>query len=184
MIFTGLCKLFSALLVFHRRKLGGRYHLLIPALQGLLACFFTPYPTSTTSSSQPLEPSSVQALGERDATAYAHLLTSVCNPSVSAVTRHGKHQPSRLLLNDETKRARSIGGQHLQYLIVKYCTCQLQGRVLPDVKKALMPGLYAIFDAMSVDVMRVANASLDAAGRTVFKRLYVDWKQFGRWKGG
>jgi nucleolar pre-ribosomal-associated protein 2 len=113
---------------------------------------------------------------------YARLLTSICDPSVSVVTRSKKRAQQEL--NDETKRARDIAGQHLQYLVMEFCQCQLQGRMEPEVRKALNPGLYAIFDAMGQDVRRTINAALDVKGRGIYKMLFEDYRRFGRWDGG
>jgi len=115
------------------------------------------------------------------ATAFARLLSSICDPSVSAVTRSKNRV--RQELNDDTKKARSIAGQHLQYLIMEFCQCQLHGRMDPEVRRALNPGLYAIFDAMSQDVMRTVNSALDAPGRAIFRIVYDDYRRFGRWHG-
>ncbi|MCJ1381820.1 hypothetical protein MMC17_004931 [Xylographa soralifera] len=172
-IFTCLCRLFGTILALHRSKLGGRYHLVVLALQGLLHCFFTPYTS---------RPPTLPILNPTHASAYTRLLTSLCDPSVSAVTRSKTRQ--RAELNDATKKARSIAGQHLQYLIMDFCVCQLKGRMQPDVRTALNPGLYAIFDAMSQDVMRTVNAAFDVGGRAIFKVVYEDYRRFGRWKGG
>ena len=62
--------------------------------------------------------------------------------------------------------------------------CQLKGRVQPEVRAALNPGLYAVFDAMGQEVMRTVNAALDVGGRAIFKVVYEDYRRFGRWKGG
>ena len=184
-IFTGLCRLFSSLLIAHRAKLGGRYHLILLALQGLLRCLFEPFsenagPKESIAQPQWLKPQS-HALNESHALAYARILTTICDPSVSAVIR--TKDRSRQELNDETKKARSIAGQHLQYLVMEFCQCQLRGCILPEMRTALNPGLYALFDAMSQDVMRTVNSALDVSGRAIFKVLYDDYRMFGRWKG-
>ena len=182
-IFTCLTRLFGTLLAVHRSKLGGRYHLVVLALQGMLHCLFTPYATSTDSSRHLQRPPWLENIKLRaeHATAYARLLSSICDPTVSAVTRFKNR--ARQELTDETKKARSIAGQHLQYLIMEFCQCQLQGRMDPEVRRALNPGLYAIFDAMSQEVMRTVNSALDAPGRAIFKMVYDDYRRFGRWQG-
>lgn len=156
-------------------KLGGRYHLVLSALQGLLRCLFVPYAKSHDILEEN-EPSS--ALGEAHAIVYGRLLTTICNPAVSAVTQSKRH--SRLDLNDETKKARSIAGQYLQYLIMGYCDCQLKGRLTPAVKAALAPGLYGIFDVMSPNVMHTINSAMNSSGRSIFKALFEDYQRFGR----
>ena len=88
------------------------------------------------------------------------------------------------MLNDITKKARALAGQYLQYFVVEFCCLQLKGKIGPAVRAALDPGLYAVFDAMSKDVMGVVSESLDQQGREVFKSLYQDWVRFGKWQGG
>lgn len=53
----------------------------------------------------------------------------------------------------------------------------------PEVRRVLNPGLYAIFDAMSLEVMRTVNSALDAPDRAIFKMVYDDYRRFGRWQG-
>ena len=149
----------------------------------MLRCLFTPYTSSFRSSHHLQRPTRLKntKLEAEHAAAYARLLSSICDPGVSAVTR--SRNRARQELNDETKKARSIAGQHLQYLVMEFCQCQLQGRIEPEVRRALDPGLYAVFDAMSQDVMRTVNSALDAPGRAIFKLVYDDYRRFGRWQG-
>ncbi len=46
-----------------------------------------------------------------------------------------------------------------------------------------MPGIYAIFDIMSLEQRRVLGEGLDASGRAVLGGLVRDWVRFGKWKG-
>lgn len=178
LIFSSLCRLLNCLLVLHRMKLGGRYHLIIFALQSLLQCLFDTYRKNEA----PVKTMTQHVgLGEVHTATYGHLLTTICDPSVSAVTRSIKR--SRHGLNDETKKARNIAGQHLQYLIVDYCNNQLKGRLKPEMKAALTPGLYAIFDVMSQDVMRTINVAMESSSQSIFKALYEDYRRSGRWRG-
>ncbi len=167
------------MLAIHRKKLGGRYHLIVPALQGLLRLLFIPYVTNSASLEQ--RSAGVFSLGVTHAAAYARLLTMLCSPTVSAVSRSRKHN-SRQELNDETKKARSIAGQHLPYLIMEFCTYQLKERLLPEAKAVLNPGLYAVLDVMQPEVTRTMNAAMDSASRSIFKALYEEYRRFSRGK--
>ena len=185
-IFLGLCRLFSSLLAVHRSKLGGRYHLVVLGLQGLLRCLFEPYVQTIGKGAILMRPPWLDyhkvRLNEDHVAAYSRLLTAICDPTVSAVIR--SKNKGRQELNDETKRARSIAGQHLQYVIMEFCQYQLQGHMLPEMRAALNPGLYAIFDAMSQNILRTINCALDSSGRAMFKVVYDDYRRFGRWHGG
>ena len=172
MIFTGLCRIFGTILTILRTKIGGRYHLVLCALQALLRCLFIPF--TTTKSSH--ETSST--FTETHAAAYARVLTTLCDPTVSSVTR-SKYR-LRPELNDETKKAKDIAGQHLSYLIMGYCHCQLKARLSPEMKTALNPGLFAVVAVMSQEVMRTMNEAMDESARAVWKALYEDYRRFGR----
>ena len=179
-VYLSLCRLFKTTLVMHRQRLGGRYHLIIRALQCLLRCLFTPYQTLQDNQTSAEENMVYAGYGEAQAVAYADLLTSLCDPTVSAVSR--SRQTSRQELNDETQKARSIAGQHLQYVVEEFCICQLEGRLVPEMRMALSLGLWAIFDVMSQGVMRNLNAAMGAASRSVFKALYDEYRRSGQWK--
>lgn len=212
------------MLISHRLKLGGRYHLILPALQGLLRCLFSPYPSLPNNSTRKLSSSSLSSASSPwtsktsiisfpHASLYSRLLTILCSPTVSAVTARPRsfHSSFSHSLNDETKKARSIAGQHLQYLIMEYCTCQLWGHlttttlgttttaagIIGDdddgeknnkggmmMREKLMPGIFAVMDVMSAEVKRTVNTRLDASGRSIFKGLYEKWGREWRGKGG
>ena len=176
MLYTGLCRLCLAILKVHRAKIGGRYHLVVPALQDLLRCLFRPYSRSVT------EPETTCAFTEQQAADYCRILTTLCDPTVSSVTRSKKRSYTEL--NDETKKARSMAGQHLPYLIMEYCRCQLEERLTPDMKRALNAGLWAVLEVTSKDGMRTMNAAMDSSSRSVFKALYDDFSRLGKWDGG
>ena len=175
MLYTGLCRLYLIILRTHRAKIGGRYHLVVPALQSLLRCLFIPYGRSATDA----DPTS--AFTEQHAAEYSRILTALCDPTVSSVTRSKKRSYSEL--NDETKKARSIAGQHLPYLIMEYCCCQLKGRLTPEMRMSLIPGLWAVLEVMSKDAMKTMNAAMDSSSRSVFKALYDDFRRTGKWNG-
>lgn len=179
--YHGLCKLLATVLLLHRRKLGGRYSLTVPALQSLLGCLFVPYDSSATSSQARSQAKQALWLDESHAAAYARLLTAVCDPTVSSVSR--VKRSSREDLNDETKKARAIAGQSIQRLIEEYCECQLKGRLSPEMKAALNPGLYAALSVMQQDVMRNLHAAMGSSSRSIFKALYDDFKRQGQRSG-
>ena len=188
-VFQRLCSLMGILLSRFRKRLGGRYHLVLPAMQGLLRCLFTPILTSSLSSKQAriadLQPPwlvhSPQALDARSTVQYTRLLTSICDPTTSVVKIFSKRAAGNDL-TDQTKKAKNIAGQYMQYLVMEYARCRLQGQFSsPDVKAALMPGLYAVLDVMSRDLMRAMNAAMDSSSRAIFKGLYDDYQNFGKW---
>ncbi|KAL2436212.1 hypothetical protein ABEF95_005633 [Exophiala dermatitidis] len=217
-IYDRLCSLIGAILSRHRRRVSDRYHLLLPALQTLLRCLFWPglrnlhdnqtnhNTNNHTSSTSTAVAITVGAFGTRllpkwmrsaqdplspsSAEHYSRLLSSICNPTVSAARSgsskkrgHGQngHGHNDLNLNDETKRARLLAGQHMQYLVMEYARCTLDGLIVSFVKEKLMPGMYSVMGAMERDLLRALNAALDPSGRAIFKGLYDDWTRYGKW---
>ncbi len=184
-IFERLCRLLGALLGRYRIRLGGRFHLLLPALYGLLHCLFALDLRSLTTQSQVLFHSKLppwiratsSKLSKDSATHLTRLLTSICDPTPSSVKR------THNSLTDETKKARNIAEQYMQYIIAEYTYCQLNGRIEVEAKAALMPGLYAVLNVMGREVTRGMNAKMDASQRAIFKGLYADYTRFGRWNG-
>lgn len=193
-IFTRIYEVLGVVLGRHRRRISDRYHLLVPAISGLLRCLFWPgtktmqslsgreaaqalttfgkaLPSWLTSSEEALPPTSADQL--------ARLLSSVCNPSVSAARTSRKRKHNEL--NDETKRARQLAGQHMLYLVAEYARCSLDGQIHPLVKEHLMPGLYSIMDAIDRDLMKALNSGLDPSSRAIFKVLYDSWVAHGKW---
>ncbi|PLB35023.1 ribosome biogenesis protein URB2 [Aspergillus candidus] len=187
-IYIRLCRLVGTLLGLHRQKLGGRFHLILPAMQRLLNCLFARSRKRTrstlTEKKQAQQPYWLAQLAAAHAVHFTRLLTSLCDPTVSAVSRPTPFGGSHDGLTDQTKKAKRIAGQYLQYLVMEYAQSSLRGSLAADVKAAIMPGLYAVFDVMSKDTMRALNSGLDVSGRAVFKGLYDDYVRFGKWNKG
>ncbi|KAI1933530.1 hypothetical protein LOZ65_000163 [Ophidiomyces ophidiicola] len=184
-VYTRTCRLLGTILGLYRKKMSGRLHLVLPVLQQLLRCLFSgdsrPMKQSRFLSTLPpwLGSRGPTPLTAEHAGQYTRLLTSLCDPTVSAVENHrgGFSQG----LSDNTKKVKSLVSQHLQYLIIEYAGLQLRGHLTPDVKAVLMPGWYAVLDVMSKTTLRAMNASMDSSSRAVFKGLYDDYVKFGRW---
>ncbi|EEA25687.1 hypothetical protein TMatcc_006083 [Talaromyces marneffei ATCC 18224] len=173
-IYTRLCRILGTIVGLYRQQLGGRFHLLIPALQSLLKALFAPNQKRTQGSRL--------ALGTSHTVQFTRLLTSLCDPTVSAVSRPSRPTGnSSHSLIDQTKRAKVIAGQHLRMLIESYAQYMLEAPLQPDIKTALAPGLYAILDAMPAESKRGLNAGMDISSRAIFKTLHEEYARFGKW---
>lgn len=182
-IYVRLCRLTGVLFGLYRQKLGGRFHLIVPAMQHLLACLFAPSRKRKRGQSVVIQerPPWLAPLDASHAVHFTRLLTSLCDPTVSAVARPTQAGPGHEALTDQTKKAKRVAGQHLQYLVMEYAQCSLLSPVSPEMKAALLPGLYAVLDVMSRETKRSLNAALDASGRAIFKTLHDDYVKFGKW---
>ncbi|KAL1953435.1 hypothetical protein VTO42DRAFT_2813 [Malbranchea cinnamomea] len=185
-VFSRLCRLLGTLFGLYRKKLSGRFHLILPPLQRLLRCLFTR--DSREAKASPLHSELPPWMGSMDTTPlnadhagqYCRLLTSLCDPTVSAVQLQRGSQTNQAL-SDSTKKVKSLAGQYLQYLVMEYAGSQLRGHLPPEMKAVLMPGIYSVLDVMSRSTMRAMNAAMDSSSRAIFKGLYDDYVRFGKW---
>ncbi|CAG8960652.1 hypothetical protein HYFRA_00013530 [Hymenoscyphus fraxineus] len=182
-IYLHLCRLLQAVLTSHRIKLQGHFHLVVQVMQTLLRCLFVPLPHSTTKTTKFMAPppwlsSPKHQLSAKHAVAFTRLVTLICDPSVSSVTRSQHNN-----LTSATNKAKGMAAQHMQLLLTTYIKLQLEMRMLPEIREKMIPGLYAIFDITSPEMRRMVNESLDSSGRSVFGTLFRDYQRFGKWKG-
>lgn len=182
-IYLHLCRLLRAVLTSHRLKLQGHFHLVVQVMLALLRCLFTPLPhTNNTILKHYAAPPWLvpqHSLSATHSTAYARLLTQICDPSVSSVTRTSSHNA----LHSATEKARKMAGQHMQFVLTTYVKLQLEMRMAPAIREKMVPGLYALFDTTTPEMRRMLSEGLDSSGRAVFASLFRDWQQFGKWKG-
>jgi nucleolar pre-ribosomal-associated protein 2 len=179
LIYLDLCSILSALLLHHRARLQGRYHLLISTLQSLQSRLFIPTTTSTTNNN-----TSRKNLTSRHARAYTRLLTLLCNPP-TRTHNNSTSNPTNLI--DETRRARARVGEYAPILLHSFCASILTGTPSSEgVREALTPGLWALIEAMEVqspDAVKVLSAAMGNGERAVLRGVYEDWKKFAKWEG-
>lgn len=179
-VYTRLCRLLGTIIGLYRQQLGGRFHVLIPALQSLLKALFSgPNRRKQRRGNKGI--STHINLSVSHAVLFSRLLTSLCDPTTSAVSRPSRAGGARDSLVDQTKKAKVMAGQHLRILIASYAQNTLDTPLRPDIKTALAPGLYAVLDAMPRESKQALNASMDVSSRAIFKTLHEDYVRFGKW---
>ena len=197
--FDGACQLVEAVLKRHRVRLEGRFHLLVGALQALLARLAAGH-------QEELKQASAQASAGPDALAlatlgvssakpgwavqakrFSRLLELVCEPSTAAVTLMSSRKGANgapAPLHSATDAAKRSAGHHMYLVLMTYIKLQIDGAVLShSIREALEPGLYSILTITPDETRRVLNDAVDAGGRALFKDMYRKWLQFGKWKG-
>ena len=180
-VYIRICRVVGVVLGVVRVKVGGRHHVVVTVLRGLLNCLLDRSKKQGRSVEKDKnQPNWLATMQASDAAHFTRLLTSLSDPTVSAVSR----PTGREGLTDQTKKAKSIAGQYLQYFIMDYSRMCLQGSFLPEIKSVLMPGLYAVLASLSRESMRSLNDDLEVSSRAVFKGLYDDYMKFGRWNKG
>lgn len=174
LVYLDLCSILSALLLHHRARLQGRFHLLIATLQTLQGRLFVQHKSASESR---------RPLASRHARAYTRLLTLLCNPPTRT---HNNASNKRNDLVDETRRARAHVGQYVPTLLHSFCAQVLSGALGEGVREALTPGLWAVIEAMEVrspEAVKALSAGMNNSERAVLRSVYDEWKKFGKWEG-
>lgn len=182
-IFSRFCHTSRLILLVHRGRLGGRFHLFLPLLQGLLFCLFIPNASRsgalpswlrTTIATEPVR------LTAANASQFTRLLSTLCNPPQSSITKAHQHHQSRKSkdLNDPIKAAREKASNFLYPLLASFCRFQLNGRLDQNVREKLMPGIWEVVGTASLhrETLDAMFAGLGRSERDVWKGLWEDWE--------
>lgn len=179
-IFDILYRLTATIIKRHRLRLEGHHHLLVTGFQALLQVLLadptSPQSRQSATSTLPLWLDT--RLKARHAAKFTRLLTLICEPSAASVAR-GKNNP----LDSATDAVKRSAGQHMFRVLVQYIKLQLDGHVSREIRKALEPGVYSVLSITTESGLRILNESMDTSGRDIFRRMYGDYKKFGKWSG-
>lgn len=148
----------SSILLFHRYRLNGRYHLIISTFIGLLK----------------------SCRNVVCGAAYSRLLSNLCEPPVQSIReRGGKNN-----LTSSTTAAKRQLSKHVHIILLDYIQLVISSKQLTsEIRSALRLGIFAIFDVLSADGLKNAAALIqDSSARAVFKVVYDDYKKNGKWR--
>ena len=172
-IFALLTKTQESLIRIHRKQLLHRFHLAFPIYQALIRCLFVPYTGSSCSHiprpawlvAESITPQTTQML--------SRILTALAEPSYSTVTSN----TDRKYLTDPTLKARNYVGRFAPMLLSELVNCHVHGHIRPDIRRILMPGVWAVFNAAPKEILETMHVSLDSDDRGVFKGLWSEWRE-------
>ena len=176
--FSRFCSIIRTLLLCHRSRLKGRHHLLIQCLQALLAGFFLPYNSNTSSSSFHsgiVLLTDAGALDEPSAEGFCRILTIWCSPPQSSLRKQKSKAEQQL--TDQAPRVKKYVSKFGINLLEHYCYLQLSGRIRPEIRNLIIPGLFALLDRMEKETMKTLNARLEASAQALWKILHGEWKK-------
>ncbi|RCK57705.1 hypothetical protein Cantr_06372 [Candida viswanathii] len=154
----------SHILLYHRFKIATRHHLILNVVSSLLEPLANGRTQSTALSTN-----------ENAGAAYARLLSNLCEP----IERVGDKMTH---LTTSANYFKKILRRHLPVLLSNYIHFSLKYTFSRVVNDAIILGVYSIFDVLSQAELRTVNASLDYGGRSLYKTLYNDYKDHGKWK--
>jgi nucleolar pre-ribosomal-associated protein 2 len=188
-IYARITETTRLVLLLHRSRLGGRFHLLLPLLQNLLLCLFVPH-----GSRQNLLPpwlrarssAAVTYLTANNAAQYSRLLSTLCSPTQSSVSKahqsRGSTSNSKSSLNDPVKAAREYVSHYIYPLLASFCRFQLNGRLESAVRGKLVPGMWELVSTAELDkdALQAMYAGLDRSSREIWKGLWEEWKSHSK----
>jgi nucleolar pre-ribosomal-associated protein 2 len=183
-----MMKMMQALLMSHRHRLGGRFDVVILALQSLMRCMFVPAGGPSTFGALALpgwlprnHPATTS--DDRDAkvergidaecvTHFTRLLTTICDPTAIRSSKNKDGAP----LTDETKKAKRYAGQYMRYLLMELCECQLKGRMVEGGREALAQGVWSMMDVIGREGLDVMSEAMQGGGRSVLRGYWEEWR--------
>lgn len=175
-LYIKLCKITNTLLSLHLKYIKGRVHLLVPLLQQLITSLFQLHPQSKPSASQKPPnwlPRYASPLSTLHGTSCARILLTWVNPTVSSTAAARRGASS--LLTDETRKARHHAAQYVPYILTHFCSLHLVGRMTPEIRKAILPGIWACIEAVPREALRGMNASMGRDERAIWASLWGEW---------
>ncbi|KAK9456879.1 Urb2/Npa2 family-domain-containing protein [Dipodascopsis uninucleata] len=198
-IYKVLCGTVSTILISYHRLLRGRHNLIISILQNLL--YFLCVPRAAISMKRPDMPSATywkraswlatdRVCSMSSGVAYSRLLSNLCesNLSRSTVSKRKRNEIDEkgadiVSLSTASGASRRALSKHIPFLIVEICHAALNFKFDIETRKTLNSGFYSLLDFLSQNELKVVNAALDNSSRVIFRTLYQDYNNYGKWHG-
>ncbi|UPX15001.1 uncharacterized protein EKO05_0005469 [Ascochyta rabiei] len=178
-IYTRLCETIRLILLLHRGRLGGRFHILLPLLQNLLFLLFTPH-SGRGALPLWLKGPNAAALTPANGATFGRVLATLCNPPQSSIQKtHAGQGKTSKNLNDPVKAAREKTSTFLYPLLASYCRFQLSGRLEAGVREKVMPGIWEVVGTASLsrDGLDAMFAGLGKSERDVWRGVWGEWER-------
>jgi hypothetical protein len=91
--------------------------------------------------------------------------------------------PKRPRLESNAAKTGKAVSKHIPWFMMEYVALAAEYPELvmeESVQKALAPGLYSLLSVLGTYEREMCMGALDGAGRGIFKGLWEEWNQFGR----
>lgn len=177
-IYARLCETTRLILLVHRGRLGGRFHLLLPVLQNLLFLLFTPHAGRGAFPAWLRSGEAGAPLTEGNAAQFARVLATLCNPPQSSIQKTFTGGKASKALNDPVKAAREKASGFLYPLLASFARFQLGGRLAAGVREKLMSGIWEVVGTASLsrDGVDAMFAGLGRSERDVWRGVWSEWE--------
>lgn len=176
-IYARLCETTRLILLLHRGRLGGRFHIFLSLLQNLLFLLFTPH-SGRGALPLWLRGPDVVALTPANGVQFARVLSTLCNPPQSSIQKTHTGGKTSKTLNDPVKAARERTSAFLYPLLASYSRFQLSGRLEPSVREKVTPGIWEVVGTASLsrDGLDAMFAGLGKSERDVWRGVWSEWE--------
>ncbi|TID15760.1 hypothetical protein CANINC_004289 [Pichia inconspicua] len=166
-IFVSLCQVVASIILYHRKRLSNRQHLIISVLISFMRTLFK----------------RSGDLSSECAASFERLTSNFCEPTVNQISvKHTEHAVSKEdELNDALSSTKKILRKHIAILLFNYIKLYLQYPVELSIKVHIDNSVYMMLDLLTLNELNYINQSLDNQGLFVFKNIYENYKQFYKW---
>lgn len=177
-LYFDICSILSNLLHNHRSHLTSTLSPFVAILQSLLHCFRTAHLALVRDKHAQQQAGRVFPLLFKFAPLDVEAAKD-CARLLSAFAR----KPIAGKFDENIKRAVS---RQAPYLLLEYFTIQSNTRMSisqPDIRAALLPGLYDLMDNCRESDRKMILETLDSTGKLLFKSFYSSWKEDHKYTG-
>ena len=152
------------IVLFHRYRMTSRHHSIMAAFVALLK----PLSLRKGDINDALSSSSLASQ------AYSRVLNNLCQPlNMSKMTSQ---------LTTAASVIKRDLRNHLHVLLLNYISLSLKNNFSPITNENILPGIFSVFDILSQRELEITNRLLDVSGTALFKALYNDYKDRGKWQ--
>ncbi|KAG7664449.1 uncharacterized protein J8A68_002005 [[Candida] subhashii] len=113
------------------------------------------------------------------AAALSRLITNLCEPAERGGSNKNNEEGALTTMTNIHKKGLR---KHVGVLLSNYISLVLTHGFTKLVNDELLVGVYSIFGLLSSVELKVVSQGLDMSGRTLFRSIYNDYKDYGKWK--
>ncbi|KAI8368318.1 Urb2/Npa2 family-domain-containing protein [Radiomyces spectabilis] len=187
-LFNKVCSSLMSLAVFHRDQLINNMTPYMALLQSLLHCFKSTHMALVSNKSKKKSGDTQESMRHARVIPLLFEYAPLDESSAHIYSRTLKTIPRK---SDKTTKSntqtiyRSLS-KHMPYLLLEYFTIQTNVTMSisrPEIKAALVSGLYDIMDMCNENDRTLIMTCLNAPGKTLFKTFYTNWKEDHKYTG-
>lgn len=159
-VYESVTSIFNSVLLFHRYRLSGRYHIVINLMTKLLEMLSQNRPLCTSRCA---------------ASAFLRLLVTLCSPQIYGSNKDNNSLTSQAALYKTAFR------KHSHILLLNFISIHLLNPFSGKVYDEVMIGVQSLFELMTSEEIKLARKYLDSVGQTYFQTLYSHLKANSHW---